>query len=185
MTRTVKEARETKKASGSSGARSKRTSGKRAKTRSGSTAGGSARAETPAIEVGAGIIQRQGKYLVSQRPEGSHLGPCWEFPGGKREAGETIEECVSREIREELGVEVSVGKLWRVIERKYPERTVRLHFFLCTIQSGTPRAIGCQHFRWILPGEYTNYDFPPADLDIIQDLARKALRLAAAAAATA
>jgi mutator protein MutT len=134
------------------------------------------------IEVGAAIIQRQGRYLVSQRPEGSHLGPCWEFPGGKREAGETIEECVVREVREELGVEVSVGKLWRVIQRAFPDRVVKLHFFMCAIESGTPRAIGCQHFRWILPSEFTNYDFPPADLDIIQDLARKALRLQAAPA---
>jgi mutator protein MutT len=134
------------------------------------------------IEVGAGIIQRQGRYLVSQRPEGTHLGQCWEFPGGKREPGETIEECVAREIREELGVEVRVGKLWRVIQRAFPERVVKLHFFLCTIESGTPRAIGCQHFRWILPNEFTNYEFPPADLDIIQDLARKALRLQAAPA---
>jgi mutator protein MutT len=134
------------------------------------------------IEVGAGIIQRHGKYLVSQRPEGSHLGPCWEFPGGKREPGESIEECVAREIREELGIEVKVGKFWRVIEREYPERVVQLHFYLCTLESGTPRAIGCQHFRWILPSEHTNYEFPPADLEIIAELARKALRLQAATA---
>lgn len=134
------------------------------------------------IEVGAGIIQQHGKYLVSQRPEGSILGQCWEFPGGKREPGETIEECVAREIREELGIQVKVGKLWRVVDRTFPERTVRLHFFLCAIESGTPRAIACQHFRWILPGEYTNYEFPPADLDIIQELARKSLRLQPAAA---
>jgi mutator protein MutT len=165
--RQVKEARESKPATT---AKTPRRSRSVRTPRTAST-------ETQIIEVGAGIIQRQGKYLVSQRPEGSHLGQCWEFPGGKREPGETIEECVVREIREELGVDVQVGKMWRVIERKYPERTVRLHFFLCTIESGTPRAIACQHFRWILPGEYLNYEFPPADLDIIRDLARKALRL--------
>jgi mutator protein MutT len=134
------------------------------------------------IEVGSGIILRRGRYLVSQRPEGSHLGPCWEFPGGKREVGETIQECVARKVRDELGIEVTVGKLWRVIERVYPERVVRLHFFLCTLKSGTPRAIGCQHFRWILPSEFGTYDFSPADLDIIHELARKALKLQAAAA---
>jgi 8-oxo-dGTP pyrophosphatase MutT (NUDIX family) len=69
------------------------------------------------IEVGAGIIQQHGKYLVSQRPEGSILGQCWEFPGGKREPGETIEECVVREIHEELRIKVKVSKLWRVVER--------------------------------------------------------------------
>lgn len=135
------------------------------------------------IEVGSGIILRKGRYLVTQRPEGSHLGPCWEFPGGKREAGETIEECVVRKVLDELGIEVNVGKLWRVIEREYPERIVRLHFFLCTLKSGTPRAIGCQHFRWILPNEYTNYEFSPADLDVIHELARKALKLQGAVTA--
>lgn len=135
------------------------------------------------IEVASAIIQRDGRYLVSQRPEGSHLGPCWEFPGGKRLPAETIEECAQRKVREELGIEISVDKLWRVIERSYPERVVRLHFFLCTLESGTPRAIGCQHFRWIQPSEFGNYEFPPADLDIVHELARRSLRLAAAAAA--
>jgi mutator protein MutT len=137
------------------------------------------------IEVASAIIQRDGRYLVSQRPEGSHLGPCWEFPGGKRLATETIEECATRKVREELGIEISVDKLWRVIERAYPERIVRLHFFLCTLESGTPRAIACQHFRWIQPSEFGNYEFPPADLDIVHELARKSLRMAAAAAAAA
>jgi mutator protein MutT len=124
------------------------------------------------IEVGSAIIQRDGKYLVSQRPEGSHLGQVWEFPGGKREAAT-------------LGIEISVGRLWRVVERQYPERIVRLHFFLCQLTSGTPRAIGCQRFRWIQPGEFGNFEFPPADLDIIQELARKAQRAAVAAAVIA
>jgi len=135
------------------------------------------------IEVGSGIIQKNGRYLVSQRPEGSHLGQVWEFPGGKREADETIEACVARKVREELGVEVTVGRLWRVVERQYPERVVRLHFFLCQVASGTPRAIGCQRFRWIQPGEFGSFEFPPADLDIIQELARKAQRAAAVAQA--
>jgi 8-oxo-dGTP diphosphatase len=152
--------------------------------KSGSRAARSARLAKTAkavIEVGSAIIQRDGRYLVSQRPEGSHLGQVWEFPGGKREATETIEECVSRKVREELGIEVAVGRLWRVVERQYPERVVRLHFFLCQLTSGTPRAIACQRFRWIQPGEFGNFEFPPADLDIIQELARKAQRAAAAA----
>ncbi|HWN81494.1 MAG TPA: hypothetical protein VNM87_05330, partial [Candidatus Udaeobacter sp.] len=88
-------------------------------------------------------------------------------------------------VRDELGIEISVGRLWRVVERQYPERIVRLHFFLCQLISGTPRAIGCQRFRWIQPGEFGNFEFPPADLDIIQELARKAQRAAAAAPVTA
>ena len=146
----------------------------------------SAKTTKAVIEVGSAIIQRDGRYLVSQRPEGSHLGQVWEFPGGKRElAVETIEECVARKVRDELGIEISVGRLWRVVERQYPERIVRLHFFLCQLTSGTPRAIGCQRFRWIQPGEFGSFEFPPADLDIIQELARKAQRAAAAAPVTA
>ena len=140
-----------------------------------------AKAAKAVIEVGSGIIQKNGRYLVSQRPEGSHLGQVWEFPGGKREANETIEACVARKVREELGIEVTVGRLWRVVERQYPERVVKLHFFLCQVASGTPRAIGCQRFRWIQPGEFGSFEFPPADLDIIQELARKAQRAAAVA----
>ena len=129
----------------------------------------SARSRTPripkaaktVIEVGSAIIQRDGKYLVSQRPEGSHLGQVWEFPGG---------------------IEIAVGRLWRVVERQYPERVVRLHFFLCQLVTGTPRAIGCQRFRWIQPSEFGHFEFPPADLDIIQELARKAQRAAVAQA---
>jgi 8-oxo-dGTP diphosphatase len=141
-----------------------------------------AKAAKTVIEVGSGVIQKNGRYLVSQRPEGSHLGQVWEFPGGKREANETIEACVARKVLEELGIEVTVGRLWRVVERQYPERVVRLHFFLCQLASGTPRAIGCQRFRWIQPGEFGSFEFPPADLDIIQELARKAQRAAAVAA---
>jgi mutator protein MutT len=129
-----------------------------------------------AIEVASALIQRDGKYLIAQRLAGSYLGPLWEFPGGKREAGESLEECVVREVKEKLDIEVAVDKEWRIVELDYPTRRVRLCFFLCSIVSGAPRAIGCQHFRWIPPHEFFNYDFPPADQDIVNELARKAMR---------
>ena len=136
----------------------------------------------PAIEVASALIQRDGKYLIAQRLAGSYLGPLWEFPGGKREADEDLEECVVREVREKIDIEVDVERQWRMVELEYPTRTVRLYFFLCTIVSGKPRAIGCQHFRWIPPVEFVNYEFPPADQDIVDELARKALRPAASRA---
>ncbi len=176
---TTKQAREAPESEVAKPARRARTRSVRATVR----ATKPAKATKVVIEVGSGIIQKNGKYLVSQRPEGSHLGQVWEFPGGKREANETIEACVARKVRDELGVEVTVGRLWRVVERQYPERVVKLHFFLCQLASGTPRAIGCQRFRWIQPGEFGNFEFPPADLDIIQELARKAQRAAAVAQA--
>ena len=115
------------------------------------------------IEVGSAIIQRDGKYLIAQRLAGSYLGPLWEFPGGKREADETLEECVVREVKEKLDIELKIDKQYRMVELNYPERTVRLFFFLCSIEGGKPRSIGCQHFRWIPPLEFDNYEFPPAD----------------------
>ncbi|MGD8394608.1 MAG: (deoxy)nucleoside triphosphate pyrophosphohydrolase [Candidatus Eiseniibacteriota bacterium] len=135
-----------------------------------------------AIEVASAIIQRDGKYLIAQRLAGSYLGPLWEFPGGKRESDESLEDCVAREVAEKLDIQVQVDKQWRTVELNYPERTVRLHFYLCSIESGKPRSIGCQHFRWITPLEFDNYEFPPADQDIVDELARKALRPTAARA---
>src|SRR5580698_8689421 len=83
------------------------------------------------IEVSAALIFRDKKLLVAQRHANAHLGGLWEFPGGKREAGETFEQCLVREIREELGIEISVGKLFEEITHAYPEKTVCLKFFTC------------------------------------------------------
>src|ERR1017187_7910806 len=85
------------------------------------------------IEVSAALIFRSGKVLITQRHANAHLGGLWEFPGGKREAGETFEECLAREIREELGVEISVGKLFEEITHAYDEKAVRLKFFVCRL----------------------------------------------------
>src|SRR5882757_10854262 len=82
-----------------------------------------------AIEVSAALIFHHGKLLIAQRHATSHLGGLWEFPGGKREAGETFEQCLVRTIREELGVEISVGELFEEIVHDYPEKSVRLKFF--------------------------------------------------------
>jgi 8-oxo-dGTP diphosphatase len=84
---------------------------------------------TKVIEVSAGLIFRSGKLLITQRHARAHLGGLWEFPGGKREPGETFEQCLVRELREELGVEVVVGELFDTVEHAYPERTVSLKFF--------------------------------------------------------
>ncbi len=90
----------------------------------------------PAIEVSAAIIFRDGKLLIAQRHTASHLGGLWEFPGGKREPGETSEQCLVREIREELGVEISVGELFEEVSHTYPEKSVHLKFFFCQVISG-------------------------------------------------
>jgi 8-oxo-dGTP diphosphatase len=119
------------------------------------------------IEVAAGLIFREGRLLVTQRPAGSHLAGYWEFPGGKREVGETWEDCLRRELMEEVGIEVAVERdLWEVTH-VYPERTVFLRFFVGHWISGEPRTLGCQQLAWIRAEELDRYNFPPADLQIL------------------
>src|SRR2546425_7387498 len=88
-------------------------------------------APRPSVEVAAGLVFRDGKLLITQRHTDAHLGGLWEFPGGKREAGESFEECLVRELREELGIEVEVGNLIENINHEYPDKAVHLRFFRC------------------------------------------------------
>jgi 8-oxo-dGTP diphosphatase len=122
------------------------------------------------VDVSAALIFRHGKLLIAQRHKDSHLGGLWEFPGGKREAEETDEECLAREIREELGVEISVGELFEEITHDYPERTVQLKFFLCRLVSGEPEPLGCAAFKWIGKNELADYPFPAADARLLEKL---------------
>jgi 8-oxo-dGTP diphosphatase len=126
------------------------------------------------VEVSAALIFRGGKLLITQRHAGSHLGGLWEFPGGKREPGETFEQCLIREIREELGIEISVRELFEEISHDYPEKSVHLKFFLCHLESGEPQTHGCAAFRWIRRSELGDYEFPAADARLLVKLARLA-----------
>src|SRR5438309_9744832 len=83
------------------------------------------------IEVAAGLIFRDGKLLITQRRPHDHLGGLWEFPGGKRECNESFQECLARELREELGIHVEVGEIVEEITHVYPEKAVHLKFFGC------------------------------------------------------
>ena len=127
------------------------------------------------IEVAAGLVFRGGKLLITQRPIGGHLPGLWEFPGGKREANETFEDCLRRELREELGIEVEVGELLDSILHEYPEKSVHLRFFRCLWTQFEPQALGCASLAWVDRGELNRYEFPAADarlLDRIQTEAR-------------
>jgi mutator protein MutT len=123
-----------------------------------------------AVEVAAALIFRGGKLLVTQRYKDSHLGGLWEFPGGKRESGESFEDCLVREIREELGVEISVGTLFEEITHDYPEKSVQLKFFICKLLSGEPQPLGCAACNWIGKGELKDYEFPAADARLLEKL---------------
>ncbi|MCI0745924.1 MAG: 8-oxo-dGTP diphosphatase MutT, partial [Verrucomicrobia subdivision 3 bacterium] len=122
----------------------------------------------PTIEVAAGLVFRDGKLLITQRPPDSHLGGLWEFPGGKREPGESYEDCLRRELGEELGIEIVVGELVESVTHDYPEKTVTLQFFHCVWKSSEPQALGCPDFRWVSPEELTGYEFPEADLKLVE-----------------
>src|SRR5512143_3604563 len=115
------------------------------------------------IDVAAGLVFRDGRLLITQRHADAHLGGLWEFPGGKREPGETFEQCLVRELREELGIEVSVGQLIESITHAYPEKTVRLNFYACGLESGDPKPLGCADLRWIQQSQLDDFHFPPAD----------------------
>ena len=122
------------------------------------------------IEVAAALIFRHGKLLITQRPAQAHLGGLWEFPGGKREAGESWEACVVREIREELGVEMSVGPLFDSITHSYPEKTVHLKFFTGTLPQGEPQPLGCAACQWINRADLDQFEFPTADVQLLEKL---------------
>jgi mutator protein MutT len=122
------------------------------------------------IDVSAGLVFRDGKLLITQRPHGAHLGGLWEFPGGKREPNESSEQCLIRELREELDIEVEVGELFDRLEHRYPEKIVRLSFFRCRWKQREPRALGCPAFKWTSRAELKDYEFPAADARVIQRL---------------
>jgi mutator protein MutT len=124
------------------------------------------------IEVVAAVIEREGRILIARRHGGRHLGGLWEFPGGKRQAGETPEAALVREIREELDAAVTVGELLDDVEWTYPEKTVRLLFFRCALDD-EPRAAEGQEIAWVAPADLDRYEFPPADEGLVSRLRRR------------
>ena len=122
------------------------------------------------IEVSAALIFHQGRLLITQRHAAAHLGGLWEFPGGKREPGESFEACLVREIREELAMEIAVAELFEEVTHAYPEKTVRLKFFICRLLAGEPQAIGCAAFHWATKAELANFEFPAADRQLLEKL---------------
>ncbi len=124
----------------------------------------------PVIDVAAALVFRDGKLLITQRHANAHLGGLWEFPGGKREPDETFEECLVRELREELGIEVAVGDLVESLTHAYPDKTVHLRFFRCQWLRHEPQPLGCPTFRWVRAAELKDYPFPAADARLLNTL---------------
>ena len=128
------------------------------------------------VQVAAALIVHEGRYLLTKRKADVHLGGLWEFPGGKREAGESLEDCLRRELREELGIEITEPVPFQTIRHAYPEKTVELHFFRCAIKDGYPRPLGCDALQWVPPAELIRVPLPPADRPLVEALQGQGLR---------
>ncbi|MDH7485758.1 MAG: A/G-specific adenine glycosylase [Anaerolineae bacterium] len=129
------------------------------------------RRAVPHYQVTAAVIWNDdGRVLIAQRQAGDMLGGLWEFPGGRCEAGETLAECLQREVREELGLEIAVGEPVASVRHAYSHFRITLHAFHCRVLNGEPRALGCADVRWVLPGELPRFAFPVADQKIIAAL---------------
>jgi 8-oxo-dGTP diphosphatase len=122
------------------------------------------------VEVVAAVIERDGRYLITRRLEGTHLAGLWEFPGGKILPTEKPEDALRREVREELGVEASVGELIETVTWAYPEKTVRILFFRCAVR-GQPCPQERQEMLWVETAMLPGYRFPAADLRLVERLA--------------
>ena len=123
-----------------------------------------------AVEVVAALIWRGDRFLACQRPAHKARGLLWEFVGGKVEPGETKEEALVRECREELGVTVRVGEVFTELTHVYPDLTVHLTLFHAAIPEGEPQKLEHNDLRWITVGEMDDYPFCPADETILQKL---------------
>ncbi len=123
------------------------------------------------IDAAIAVVTRGGRILVCQRRAHDSFGGFWEFPGGKRETGETFHACLARELMEELGVRARpVAELTR-IEHDYPHARIRLFPFVCALENGSePRAIECQALEWIEPARVKAYRFPPANGALLDEV---------------
>jgi A/G-specific adenine glycosylase len=134
------------------------------------------RAPVPHYNVAAGMIwDDDSRVLIAQRPPDGLLGGLWEFPGGKQEPGETLPECLARELHEELGIIVEVGEPFCVVKHAFTHFKITLHAFTCrlTPNSTAPKAIEAQAVAWALPNELNRYSFGKADRQVIAELRRR------------
>ena len=118
-------------------------------------------------EVVAALIWQDDKFMICQRPAHKARGLLWEFVGGKVEHGETKKQALIRECREELAITLSVGDVFMDVVHEYPDLTVHLTLFNATIAVGEPQMLEHNDIRWITPSEISNYDFCPADEEIL------------------
>ena len=119
------------------------------------------------VEVVAALIWQGDKFMICQRPAHKARGLLWEFVGGKVEPGETKEQALIRECQEELAVTLAVGDVFMDVTHEYPDLTVHLTLFNATIAEGEPVMLEHNDIQWITPNEIPNYEFCPADVEIL------------------
>ena len=122
------------------------------------------------IEVVAALIWDKDKFMICQRPAHKARGLLWEFVGGKVETGETKEQALIRECQEELDIMLSVGEVFMDVTHEYPDITVHLTLFNTVIADGTPKKLEHNDIKWITADEVTNYEFCPADKEILEKI---------------
>ena len=124
------------------------------------------------IEVVAALIWKEDKFLICQRPKDKARALLWEFVGGKVERGESKEEALIRECQEELDVTLNVGEEFMSVTHEYPDIIVHLTLFNATIASGIPKKLEHNDIKWITREEISNYDFCPADVEILERISK-------------
>lgn len=125
------------------------------------------------VEVVAALIWRNGKFMICQRPSTKSCALLWEFVGGKLEKGETKEQALIRECREELDITLSVGEAFIDVVHEYPDITVHLTLFHAEISEGEPKMLEHNDIKWITPAEIPLFDFCPADKDILAKIQKE------------
>ena len=130
-------------------------------------AGTGNRAAGPVIDCAVCVIRDRSRVLIAQRNEDDSFGGFWEFPGGKKENGETLEACAVREALEEVGLRIEVEKRLMTVRNPYRERHINLHFFLCRAADVRARPLECRDCRWVEVRELAKYSFPPANETVI------------------
>ncbi len=128
------------------------------------------RKPVPHYDVAVGVIRRGKRLLIDRRKPEGLLGGLWEFPGGKRKETESLKACLTREIREELGIRVKIVRPLISVPHAYTHFRITLHVYECCYVSGRPRAIGCAEWRWVRPDELDRYAFPSANRKVIAAL---------------
>lgn len=128
---------------------------------------------SPLVEVVAALIWDKDKFMICQRPANKARALLWEFVGGKVEPGETKEQALIRECQEELAITLAVGDVFMDVVHEYPDIKVHLTLFNATVTEGVPQKLEHNDIKWITPGEIPNYDFCPADEEILKELKKR------------